>query len=123
MPPVDGKQAAAGDSDHGRYGKMGQGVGSHVRDWRIGWKLQHHDDILLHLVLEHERTLWKETLLSRREKRRSLGKDGRMRRWESRRRNTRTEEREEEGEGARGRGMEKMKRRGMKRWEKKNGKR
>lgn len=39
---------------------------------RVGWKLQNHDHILLHLVLEHERALWKETLLSRREKRRSV---------------------------------------------------
>ncbi len=119
VPSVHGKYTAAGDSDHSRYGEMGQGVGGHMRYWRIGRKLQHHDDILLHLVLEHERTLWKETLLSRREKRRSVGKDGGMWWWE--RRSTRKEE--EEGEGAGRQGMEKMKRRGMKRWEKKNGKR
>ena len=45
--------------------QMGQGVGGHVGHRGVGRKLQHHDDILLHLVLEHERTLWKETLLSR----------------------------------------------------------
>lgn len=78
MPSVHGKYAVAGDSDHSRYRKMGQRVGRHMRHWRIGWELQHHDDILLHLVLEHERTLWKETLLSRREKRRNVGKDGGM---------------------------------------------
>lgn len=66
VPSVDSKQAAAGDCDHSRYGEMWQGVSSHVRYRRIRRKLQHHNDILLHLVLEHERTLWKETLLSRR---------------------------------------------------------
>ena len=55
---------------------MWQGVSGHVCYWWIWWKLQHHDDILLHLVLEHEWTLWKETLLSRREKRGSVEKDG-----------------------------------------------
>lgn len=67
VPSVDGKYAAAGDRNHCRCGKMGQGVSGNMRNWRIGWKLQHHDDILLHLVLEHERTLREETLLSRRD--------------------------------------------------------
>lgn len=78
VPSVDGKEPAAGDSDHSRYSKMGEGVCSHMRYRRIGRKLQHHNDILLHLVLKHERTLWKETLLNRREKKRSVGKVGRM---------------------------------------------
>ncbi len=52
---------------------MGQGVGGYMCYRRIGRKLQHHDDVLLHLVLEHERTLWKETLLSRKEKKTECG--------------------------------------------------
>lgn len=68
VPPVDSKQAAAGDGDHGGDGKMREGVCRHVRYRRVGRKLQHHDDVLLHLVLEHEGTLRKETLLRRRER-------------------------------------------------------
>lgn len=68
MPSVDSKYAVAGDGDHGGDGEVGQGVGGHVRHGRVGRKLQHHDDILLHLVLEHQGTLWRETLLSRRER-------------------------------------------------------
>lgn len=78
VPPVDSKQAAAGDGDHGGDGKMRQGVCRHVRYRRVGRKLQHHDDVLLHLVLEHERTLWKETLLRRREKKKKMGVRGGM---------------------------------------------
>lgn len=76
VPSIDGKQSAACDSNHSGYGEMGQCVGSHMGYWRIGWKLQHHYDILLHLVFEHERTLWKETLLSRRVKRQNGKKNG-----------------------------------------------
>lgn len=84
VPSVDGKQAAAGDSDHSRYGQVREGVCDHVRYGGIGWKLQHHDDILLHLVLEHERTLWRETLLSRRKKRWWVGwTDERVRKEEA----------------------------------------
>lgn len=54
--------------------------------------------------------------MSRREKRRNVGKDGGMSRRQ-RRRSTRKEDQGEEG------GMEKMKRIGMERLEKKNGKR
>lgn len=78
VPPVDSKQAAAGDGDHGGDGKMREGVCRHVRYRRVGRKLQHHDDVLLHLVLEHERTLWKETLLRRREKKKKMGVRGGM---------------------------------------------
>lgn len=83
VPPVDSKQAAAGDGDHGGDGKMREGVCRHVRYRRVGRKLQHHDDVLLHLVLEHERTLWKETLLRRREKKKdgSAGRDGGTQQW------------------------------------------
>lgn len=69
VPPVDCKQPAAGDSHHGRNGQVGQCVGCHVCDGGIWWKLQHHYDILLHLIFKHEGALWKETLLSRKEKR------------------------------------------------------
>lgn len=48
---------------------MGKRVGGHVRDRRIGWKFENHDNVLLHLIFKHKWTLWKETLLSRKEKR------------------------------------------------------
>lgn len=91
VPPVDSKQAAAGDGDHSGDGKMREGVCRHVRYGRVGRKLQHHDDVLLHLVLEHERTLWKETLLRRREKKKKRWecgdgwRDAAVAGWEGRR--------------------------------------
>ena len=68
VPAVDGEQAAAGDGDGGGDGEVRQRVGGHVRDGRVGGELEHHDDVLLHLVLKHQRTLGKETLLSRTER-------------------------------------------------------
>lgn len=65
MPAVDSEEPAAGDGDDGGEGQVRQRVGGHVSDGRVGGKLQHHDDILLHLILKHERTLRKETLLNR----------------------------------------------------------
>lgn len=69
MPPIDCEQPAASDGHHGRDGQVGQRVGRHVCDGGIGRELQHHDDVLLHLIFKHEGALWKETLLSRKEKR------------------------------------------------------
>lgn len=69
VPPIDSKEPAAGDSHHGRNCQVGQRVGGHVCDRRVWWELQHHYDILLHLIFKHEGALWKETLLSRKEKR------------------------------------------------------
>lgn len=65
MPAVDSEQAAAGHRDDGRHRQVRQCVSSHVGDWRVGGELQYHDDILLHLLLKHEWTLWKETLMKR----------------------------------------------------------
>lgn len=114
VPSIDGKQSAASDSNHSGYSEVGQGVGSHMGYRRIGWKLQHHDDILLHLVFEHERTLWKETLLSRRAKTQKSGKkmgghDG-ERRWAF----------WGKKKGAGQEGMKKMICRGMNTWKKNN---
>ena len=79
VPAVDGEQAAAGDGDGGGDGEVRQRVGGHVRDGRVGGELEHHDDVLLHLVLKHQRTLGKETLLSRdREKGESESRKGRQ---------------------------------------------
>lgn len=65
VPAVHCEQPAAGHRHHGGDGQVRQCVGRHVCHWRIGRELQHHDDILLHLIFKHERTLWKETLLNR----------------------------------------------------------
>lgn len=65
VPAVDSKQAAAGHRDYGRHCQVWQCVGSHMGDRRVGGKLQYHYDVLLHLLLKHERTLWKETLMKR----------------------------------------------------------
>lgn len=65
VPAVDSKQAAAGHRDDGRHCQMRQRIGSHVGDRRVGGELQYHDDVLLHLLLKHEWTLWKETLMKR----------------------------------------------------------
>lgn len=76
VPSVDGEEAAAGDGDHGGHGEVRQGVGGHVRHGRVGRKLQHHDDVLLHLVLEHERALRKERLLRGMQRRGNRNEEG-----------------------------------------------
>lgn len=68
VPAIDGEQPATRDRDRSGDAEVWQRVGRHMRDRRVGWKLKHHDDILLHLVLKHQRTLRKETLISRKEK-------------------------------------------------------
>ena len=87
VPAVDGKQTAAGDGDGGGDAEVRQRVGRHVGDRGVGGKLEHHDDVLLHLVLEHQRTLGEETLMrQKRERKRERdrkgegGKGGRERR-------------------------------------------
>lgn len=65
VPSIHCKQPAAGHGHHSGDGQVGQRVGCHMGYWRIWWKLQHHDHILLHLIFKHEWTLWKETLLNR----------------------------------------------------------
>lgn len=74
VPSVHSEEATAGDSDHSRHGEVGEGVCRHMSYRGIGGKLQNHDDILLHLVLEHERTL-----LEREE--RKVGKSRKTKRW------------------------------------------
>lgn len=65
VPSIHCKQSAAGHSHHSRDSQVGQCVSCHMGYWRIWWKLQHHDHILLHLIFKHEWALWKETLLNR----------------------------------------------------------
>lgn len=77
MPAVDGEQAAARDGDSCRYAEVGERVGGDVGDGRVGGKLEHHDDVLLHLILEHQRALGKETLVETdRERKKEGGRDG-----------------------------------------------
>lgn len=71
VPAVDGKQAAAGDRYGGGHAQVGQRVRSHMSHRRVGGKFQHHDHVLLHLILKHERTLRKETLMKRKKERKT----------------------------------------------------
>lgn len=101
MPAVDGEQAAARDGDGCWYAKVGEGVGGDVGDGRVGGELEHHDDVLLHLILKHQGALRKETLVRQTEKER--------RRWE---------EREMEGrEGQKGHDRRRGRRKWRRRWE------
>lgn len=65
VPAVDSEQPAAGDRYGSGHAQVGQRIGGYVRHRRVGWKFQHHDHVLLHLVLKHEWTLRKETLMKR----------------------------------------------------------
>lgn len=68
MPAVDSKQPATRDGDGGWYAEVGERVGCDVSDGGVGGELEHHDDILLHLILKHQRALGKETLVRQTEK-------------------------------------------------------
>lgn len=74
MPAVDGKQPATCDGDGCWYAKVGERVGRDVRDGGVGRELEHHDDILLHLILKHQWALGKETLVRQTEKERGTGR-------------------------------------------------
>lgn len=63
---------------------MRERVGGDVSDRRVGWKLEHHDDILLHLILKHQRALGKETLVRQTEKERGKGGGAGVWRWRER---------------------------------------
>lgn len=65
MPLVDREEAVGSDSDDGRCSETGLGVRGYVGHRRVGWELQHHDDILLHLLGEHQRGLQEEILFRR----------------------------------------------------------
>lgn len=78
VPAVDSKQPATCDSDGCWYAEVRERVGCDVSDWRVGGELEHHDDILLHLILKHQRALGKETLVRQTEKeRRTQGEERR----------------------------------------------
>lgn len=48
-----------------------------MSDGRVGGELEHHDDILLHLILKHQWALGKETLVRQTEKCRGTERGGR----------------------------------------------
>lgn len=76
VPAVDGEQAAARDGDGCWYAEVGERVGGDVGDGRVGGELEHHDDVLLHLILKHQGTLGKETLVRDREREKEGIKSG-----------------------------------------------
>lgn len=77
VPAVDGEQAAARDGDGCWYAEVGERVGGDVGDGRIGGELEHHNDVLLHLILKHQGALGKETLVRQTEKERRMWEGGR----------------------------------------------
>lgn len=76
MPAVDCEQAATRDGDGGRYAEVGERVGGDVCHRRVGGEFEHHDDILLHLILKHQRALGKETLVRQKERGEGNGHTG-----------------------------------------------
>lgn len=46
-------------------------------DGGVGGELEHHDDVLLHLILKHQRALGKETLVRQTERKKRKGQRGR----------------------------------------------
>lgn len=82
MPAVYGEKPATRDCDGCWYAEVGQRVGRDVCHGRVGGELEHHDDILLHLILKHQRALGKETLVRQTEKEKR--KDGKGRREKGR---------------------------------------
>lgn len=101
MPAVDGKQPATCDGDGCWYAEVRECVGCDVSDRRVGGELEHHDDVLLHLILKHQWALGKETLVRQTEKERGTeeGEEGRA--GEGRSRGERR--RRGNGDGGRGR--------------------
>lgn len=101
VPAVDSKQAAAGDRNDSGHAQVRQRIGSHVRHRRVGGKFQHHDHVLLHLILKHEWTLRKETLMKRKIARKTETDTAReeeenRRRWEGKANEGRMKEKEGE---------------------------
>lgn len=83
-----------------------------MSDRRVGGELEHHDDILLHLILKHQWALGKETLVRQTEKERGTERKRRTERGgkvggERRREMETEEEGETEQMGQRG-GREKV---------------
>lgn len=79
VPAVYSKQPATRDGDGCRDAEVGQRVGCNVCDGRVGGELEHHDDILLHLILKHQRALGKETLVRQTERKERKGQIERAR--------------------------------------------
>lgn len=64
MPLVHSKQPASSHCNNGWYSQAWLSVGSNMGDRGVRWELKYHDDILLHLVCEHQRSLQEEILFS-----------------------------------------------------------
>lgn len=64
MPLVYSEDPVGGDSNDGRVCEAWLRVGGHMGNGRVRWELEHHDDVLLHLLCEHQWGLQKEILLS-----------------------------------------------------------
>lgn len=65
VPLVNGEDSVGRDGDDGGAGQAGLGVSRDVHHRGVRGKLQHHDHVLLHLILKHEWALRKETLMKR----------------------------------------------------------
>ena len=76
MPAVDCEQPATRDGDGRRDAEVGERVGGDVRDGGVGRELENHDDVLLHLILKHQRALGKETLVRQTERKREGQRGG-----------------------------------------------
>lgn len=81
MPAVYGEQPATCDRHGCWYAEVGERVGRDVCHGRVGGKLEHHDDILLHLILKHQRALGKETLVRQTEKEKGRERKGKRVGW------------------------------------------
>lgn len=77
MPAVDSKQPATCDGDGRWDAEVGERVGCDVGDGGVGGEFEHHDDILLHLILKHQWALGKETLVRQTEKERGTEEEER----------------------------------------------
>lgn len=62
VPLVDCEETVGCDGDDSRRRQTWLGVGRHVGHGRVGWELQHHDNILLHLLRKHQRGLQEKIL-------------------------------------------------------------
>lgn len=62
VPLVDSKETICGDCDDSGRRQTRLGVGCHVSHGRVRRKLQHHDNILLHLLRKHQRRLQEKIL-------------------------------------------------------------
>lgn len=114
VPLVDSKEPVGGDRDDGGPRQTLLGVGSDVSHRRVRGELQHHYNILLHLLRKHhwglqEKILFRAPMMDNTRQGRRVGR-GRPERWQTARITrgrverpqavlARTKEREEKGQG------------------------